>query len=279
MSSKVRFIKNVCLIASMKHIRYLVVLMLGSIAQGQSQSSWVINGNLLDLSSVGNTGGYGTTYQVGFRSVSDVGVDGVFLPTPDGNGSIISSTGLLYKPDTSLVSVNPTGNSARSQWQNNPNATYETWTSSLDSYFAPKGINWAANSLFAHSNSGITYDLLEIGSSIGQNLSKFTTYFGNHCEPGNEPFSGDVSYAILLDGVLVSSERNFTALNPFSTLIEINLTANTRFLTLVVGDNGDDYNWDTGVFVAPTLITVPEPSSLSLLALGVVVVALRRRKK
>ena len=235
---------------------------------------------VINLSGIGNPSGYGTLYQGGFRSVPESGVDGVFLPTPNGNGSLISTTGIYYKFDTSLVNTSPWGETVRSQWQNNPNSTMEGETASLNSYFTPKGINWIANSLFAGSNSGITYDLLEIGQSLGESFSKFTTYFGNHTsEGGGGALSGNASYAVLVDGILVSSGTGFTAENPFTNLLEVNLTENSRFLTLVVGDGGGVGAYDHGVFVAPTLTTVPEPSSLSLLALGGLVVALRRRKK
>lgn len=233
---------------------------------------------VVNLSSIGNSGGYGTTYQGGFRSVPESGVDGVFLP--NGTGSLISTTGITYRFDTSLISTSPWGDTARSQWQNNPNSTMEGKTASLNSYFTPKGINWAENSLFASSNSGITYDLFEIGISVGKSFTKFATYFGNHTdEGGGGALSGNASYAVLVDGILVSSGTGFTTENPFTNLLEVNLTENSRFLTLVVGDGGGSGAHDWGVFVAPTLITVPEPSSLSLLALGGVVVALRRRKE
>jgi len=247
-----------------------------------SQSSWVINDNLLNLSSVGNSGGYGTLYQGGFRSVPEYGVDGVFLPTPNGNGSLISTTGIYYKFDSTLVSTSPWAETARSQWQNNPSATMEGETASLNSYFTPRGINWAANALFAGSNAGITYDLSEIGSSLGKTFSKFSTYFGNHTDVGGtEWYAGNASYAILVDGVLVSSGTNFSAEHPFSNLIEVSLGTDSRFLTLVVGDNGGVTAYDHGVFVAPTLTTqsIPEPSSVTLLVLGGVIVTLAGRKQ
>ena len=253
-----------------------------------SQSAWVLNDNLLNLSSVGNTGGYGTLYQGGFRSVTDYGVNGVFLPSQ--SGVQIATTGLSYSFNESLVSGNPTGGTVRSQWQNNPSATMEEETASLNSYFTPRGINWAANALFAESNAGITYDLYAIGSSLGKTFSKFSTYFGNHVgidtigggmDPANLSKTGDASYAIIVDGQLLASGTGYTARNPFSGLIEVDLTGSNRFLTLVIGDNGDDQQWDHGVFVAPTLTTqaVPEPNLLALLALGGLALVLNKRRR
>jgi hypothetical protein len=98
-------------------------------------------------------------------------------------------------------------------------------------------------------------------------------------------FNGDTwsscstAYAILVDGVLVSSGGGYNTANPFTGVIDISLNENSRFLTLAVLDDGNGNNYDHGVFVAPTLTTVPEPSSLSLLALGGVVVAFKKRRQ
>jgi hypothetical protein len=241
---------------------------------------------VISLSSIGNPAGYGTLYQGGFRSVSEYGVNGVFLPNQ--SGVQISTTGLTYSFSSSLVSESPSGETIRSQWQNNPSATMEDETASLNNYFTPRGINWAQNALFAGSNAGITYDLFAIGSSVGKTFSKFTTYFGNHVgldtiggglDPANLSKTGDASYAIIVDGQLASSGTGYTARNPFSGLIEVDLTESNRFLTLVIGDNGDDQQWDHGVYVAPSLTTVPEPSSLSLLALGGLALAINKRRR
>jgi len=59
----------------------------------------------------------------------------------------------------------------------------------------------------------------------------------------------------------------------------VNLTESSRFLTLVVGDGGGSVAHDYGVFVAPTLTTVPEPTSISLLGLGGLALALIKRRR
>jgi len=239
---------------------------------------------VINLTSIGNSGGYGTLFHSSswdsklgsqdFRATSYLGVDGVFIayqvPTK------ITSTGINYSFPSVLQSSVPFSDTMRSQWQNNLNATWEGDADSLDSYFIPKGINWSANSLFATASSGITYDLQALMPS-GLEFTKFTTYFGNTWSSSS--WGESAAYAVLLDGVLLSSGGNYNRVNPFSDLIEISLNSSSRFLTLVVLDGGDDYNWDHGVFVAPTLTTVPEPSALSLLAVGLGGLAVMRRRR
>jgi len=240
----------------------------------------------INLTSIGNGGGYGTLFQVGswqtklgpqdFRTTSYLGVDGVFMPYQI--STKITSTGINYSFPSNLQSSGPWSDTQRSQWQNNLSATYEADAGSLDSYFNPKGVNWAANSLFATASSGITYDLQAITPN-GSEFTKFTTYFGNTYS--SSTWGESAAYAVLLDGNLLSSGGNYTRSNPFSDLIEVSIGSNSRFLTLVVLDGGDGDNYDHGVFVAPKLTAqaVPEPSSLSLLAVGLGGLAMLRRRR
>jgi len=237
----------------------------------------------INLTSIGNGGGYGTLFQSGvklgpqeFRTTSYLGVDGAFMPYPI--QTKITSTGINYSFPSNLQSSDPWSDTARSQWQNNLSATYEADAGSLDSYFTPKGINWAANSLFATASSGITYDLQAIRPN-GSEFTKFTSYFGNTYS--SSTWGESAAYAVLLDGNLLSSGGNYTRSNPFSDLIEVTIGNNSRFLTLVVLDGGDGNNYDHGVFVAPKLTTqaVPEPNSLALLALGGLALAINKRRR
>ena len=239
---------------------------------------------VINLTSIGYSGGYGTLFHSSpwdsklgpqdFRTTSYTGVDGVFIPYQ--LPTKITSTGINYSFPSQLQSSVPFSDTIRSQWQNNLSATWEYDADSLNSYFTPKGINWSANSLFATASSGITYDLHAIKPS-GSEFIKFTTYFGNTYSQYSS--SESAAYAILVDGSLSSSGGIYNRNNPFTELIEISLNSSSRFLTLVVLDGGDDYNWDHGVFVAPTLTTVPEPSALSLCAVGLGALAMMRRRR
>ena len=207
--------------------------------------------------------------------MAETGIDGIFVPyqVP----TKISTTGIQYSFPSSLQSVDSPINNLRYPWQFGLGATSENDAQSLNNYFTPRNIDWAANSLFACASAGITYDLNEL-KTAGNTFTKFTTYFGLSFS-NNTWSSSSTAYAILVDGVLVSSGGGYSTSNPFSALLDIPLDENSRFLTLAVLDDGNGGNYDHGAFVAPTLTSVPEPSSLSLLALGGVVVALGRRKK
>ena len=208
--------------------------------------------------------GYGTIYNLGpndFRSVTNAGIDGVFRPHR--TATKITSTGLQYSFSSSHVSASPGGDTMRAPWQGTTDATGGA-TNQLTSYFASKGINWSTNSLFAVPCAGITIDLSEIKPK-GKTFTKFTTYFGMHSENS----MGDAAYVILLDGVLVGAERSFIASNPYSNLIQINLQPSSRFLTIVAGDNGDDYYWDHAVFVDPKLTAEPVAPLISVEYAGI----------
>ena len=210
-----------------------------------------------------------------YRTVAETGIDGIFVPYQV--STKITTTGMQFSFPSTLQSASSPINNLRYPWQFGLGATSESGAPSLNNYFTPRNIDWASNSLFAHASAGITYDLNEL-KNVGNTFTKFTTYFG--LSYSNDTWgSSSTAYAILVDGVLVSSGGGFSTSNPFSELLDISLNEDSRFLTLAVLDDGNGYDYDHGVFVAPTLTTVPEPSSLSLLALGAVVVALRRRKK
>jgi len=211
-----------------------------------------------------------------YRTVSETGIDGIFVPYRA--ATKITSSGIQYYFPSNLQSSDSPINNQRYPWQFGLGATSENDAQSLNNYFTPKGINWVSNSLFACASAGITYDLDEL-KTTGNTFSKFTTYFG--LSSSNDTWgSCSTAYAILVDGVMVSSGGGYNTGNPFSGLLDVALYENSRFLTLVVLDDGNGNNYDHGAFINPTLTTqsIPEPSSLSLLALGVVVVALKRKR-
>ena len=232
---------------------------------GEINISGSVQTEIIQLSEIGNpSSGYGVVHNLsagGYRTTSYSGIDGVFRPYQ--SETKITSTGLTYSFAANLVGTSTSGETARPPWQNTTAATGGP-TGQLDSYFSPLGINWSQNSLFAAPSSGITYDLSKL-KPANKNLSKFTTYYGMHS--GAAP--GDAAFAVLLDGVLVASGRDYKASNPFSGLIEINISPNNRFLTLVACDNGDDYDWDHSVFVDPKLAAVDSTVNASLTYSGI----------
>ena len=207
---------------------------------------------IIQLSKIGNPNqGYGLVKDLaanGYKATSFDGIDGVFRPYQ--NPTLISSTGITYSFSPNLVGTGHWGDDMP-PWKNS-NTSAGSNTANLNTYFAALGIDAPQNSLFAHASSGITFDLSEI-KPTDKVFKKFTTYYGNH----SSSQEGDVAYAILLDGVLVASERNFGAyFRNYSDLIEVDILPTTRFLTLVSLDNGDQYFYDHGVFVDPKLIAV-----------------------
>ena len=246
--------------------------------------------NELKLGRVGSEGGYAPLTQrdyygqydqwsklgpQDYRTVAETGIDGIFVPYQV--STKISTTGMQFSFPSNLQSADSPINNLRYPWQFGLGATREIDGPSLNSYFTSRNIDWAANSLFAHASAGITYDLNEL-KTAGNYFSKFTTYFG--MSYSNDTWSSSsTAYAILVDGVLVSSGGGFSTSNPFSELLDISLNENSRFLTLAVLDDGNGNNYDHGVFVSPTLTTVPEPSALSLLAVGLGGLAMMRRRR
>jgi len=246
--------------------------------------------NELKLGRVGSEGGYAPLTQrdqygqydqwtklgpQDYRTVAETGIDGIFVPYQV--STKISTTGMQFSFPSSLQSAGSPINNLRYPWQFGLGATSENDAPSLNNYFTPRNIDWAANSLFAHASAGITYDLNEL-KTAGNYFSKFTTYFG--MSYSNDTWgSSSTAYAILVDGVMVSSGGGFSTSNPFSALLDISLNEDSRFLTLAVLDDGNGNNYDHGVFVAPTLTSVPEPTSISLLALGGFALVLYKRRR
>jgi subtilisin family serine protease len=244
-----------------------------SLEYSKSPKTFVVNSlphpsatnQVILLSTIGAPdSGYGTVHNLGasgFRSVTNAGIDGVFRPHQ--SATLISSTGLQFNFSPSHVSANPGGDTMRPPWQRSIASTGGP-TNQLTSHFSARGINWATNSLFAVPCAGLTIDLSEIKPE-GKTFTKFTTYFGMH----SENTVGDAAYVILLDGVFVTGERTFISSNPYSNLIQVTLLPTSRFLTIVAGDNGDNYSWDHAVFVDPKITAEPAAPSISVQYAGI----------
>ena len=112
-----------------------------------------------------------------------------------------------------------------------------------------------------HSNQGITFDLQAIRQAIpGGRLLRFTSLFGVSetvalspaFDPQNGINSGKVSCWVLIDG----SERfHRTSVSYLHGAIEIDvdISAEDRFLTLVVTESDDRRAFDWAIFAAPSL--------------------------
>ncbi|MDK1030035.1 MAG: NPCBM/NEW2 domain-containing protein [Anaerolineae bacterium] len=110
--------------------------------------------------------------------------------------------------------------------------------------------------IFMHSNAGITFDLAAIRSFIGSSItiSGFNALCGlpDGIEKDTEFGTANLDLWILVDG-----QERFKKMHvqSGSALEQINLplTDNDRFLTLVVTDGGDGINMDIVLFTEPVL--------------------------
>lgn len=111
------------------------------------------------------------------------------------------------------------------------------------------GVNYSqgeSSSIFMHANLGITYDLQAIRSQLADvKVTGFRTVIGV-CDSSPRPCNAD--FWILVDGELRYRKENVQQKGVIGT-IDIQLSENDRFLTLVTTDGGDpavrfyDGNW------------------------------------
>lgn len=116
------------------------------------------------------------------------------------------------------------------------------------------GVNYSQTeelgSLFLHANLGITYDLQAIRSQLGNvHLTHFRSDIGV-CESSWRPCNAD--FWILVDGQLRYRRESVQQKGILDT-VEIELSENDRFLTLVTTDGGDP---DADAFKARTVTSM-----------------------
>jgi hypothetical protein len=107
-----------------------------------------------------------------------------------------------------------------------------------------------------HSNMGITFDLDEIRNQIPQIvIDKFSAAAGVSETVANaaDDHRGKVDFWVLLDGEVKFSKR--VHYQDGSSLVDVPVSPDNRFLTLVVTDAGDrdDISYDWAMFVNPVL--------------------------
>lgn len=142
------------------------------------------------------------------------------------------------------------------------------------------GINWAQTGavdfqLFKFNGTGITVgDITVVQTFTGETLLANTGVFNGD---GTGPFSFGISCSTCGNGNLgIAFDLDFTVAN--ATIAE--LTAANALGNIFVADIFSSETGNTGpVDVTSTVPSVPEPSALALLGLGLVAVATVRRRK
>ncbi len=112
-----------------------------------------------------------------------------------------------------------------------------------------------------HSNQGITFDLQAIRNTVsGGKILRFTSYFGVSetvaLAPAFDPQStlnaGKVNCWVLVDGK-ERFNRNSVCYRQGVTAIDIEISDDDRFLTLVVTESNDRRAFDWALFGRPSL--------------------------
>ena len=101
------------------------------------------------------------------------------------------------------------------------------------------GVNYSqgdSSSIFIHANLGITYDLDAIRSQLaGVGITRFQSIIGV-CDSAPRPCNAD--FWVLVDGQLRYQRENVQRKGILDT-VDIELSENDRFLTLIATDGGD----------------------------------------
>lgn len=172
-------------------------------------------------------------------------IDGVVIPDASDDGTQISSTGLRVR------NVVKTSGQAWDAIRNGPvNTQFSTELGGID--FAGDG--HALLSL--HANAAITFDLTELRTTAVPPELKFTAIVGYF---GQTPKSG-ASFAVYVDGDL-KQERSNIGRDDGCLSVEVELPANSRFLTLMATDGGNGIGHDQICFADPWLIDAKHSSA------------------
>ena len=185
-------------------------------------------------------------------------VDGVFIPD-QGVSEVVSSTGLRFEhcPDTSGMAF-----FHLSTLRDIP-VLGKKGTHSLALF--EKNSDPFPATLLLHSNAGITYDLSAIrGHYTGWQTTSFMTTYGFPVSLAEKQFtasgselvrssdSGMVDFYILVDGKIRQKIAFRTGMKPQT--VQIPLSDQDRFLSLVCTDSTNNNNFDWFVLDKPTLL-------------------------
>jgi len=176
----------------------------------------------------------GTVTGPGYHTVALDYVDGVWIPGVNAGGQMqIDSTG-------TTVGYPDRGANSWGYLRNGPTGGVSTVLGGVD--YATEGHSLIG----AHANKGVTFDLDAIrAANPGMEVGQFTTTYGKVTGQG-----GNIDVNVYLDGRLMYGiGGNLTAGTP----IQVGISANDRFLTLVASDGGDSYSYDQVMFGDPQL--------------------------
>ena len=175
-------------------------------------------------------------------------IDGVFIPD-GGNGPVrISSTGLSFTkcPDTNGISV---GGFLNGAWHNHITDEPAHLLKLNDRTYEKPG-----EAFFIHSNKGITFDLNAMRRNIpGVRINRFKALAGvSQTVLEIWPESSQTDFWILIDG-RIKLEKKGVKPDDIPFLVDIPLSDQNRFLTIITTDSGNSAGRDWAMFAEPVL--------------------------
>ena len=177
-------------------------------------------------------------------------INGVFIPDGSEKPVIVSSEGHIFQecPVTRGVARKDIATQ---------NSIYEEQHSKL--YMA--NIDYGTKehpAISMHANMGITFDLNSIRASIPADLQikRFKAHCGIADIDGPEQVNYKAAFWILVDGKLMDSDPDMRFGKIHS--IDIPISQDSRFLTLITTDGGDDVMCDRCIFAEPVLVLEPD---------------------
>lgn len=179
-----------------------------------------------------------------FQSVDHPLIDGVFVPFSGDDGKTptpISSTGLK------IEAIGATTGKVWDHIRTSPSSGAQTAKLAGIDYAQPP-----LRMLALHANKGITFDLAAIRAAVGWKAMRLRTLIGYGGAEGE--FSADV--AIYVDGQLHVERRGLRRTDG-ALAVDLPLAAESRFLTLVATDAGNDFSHDQVFFAEPLLVPHP----------------------